>query len=120
MKGKESIPIKDQQRVFMSFEVEKEELARLHKAFVREVSQPGMSYNIQNAFHRHDYFGVKVTPLGANLTFLEGQEEDEVQALVDDAKGRLDQWFKDIRPWSPKEVDIERVSWLFCSLRYNI
>jgi hypothetical protein len=46
-----------------------------------------MSYNIQNAFHRQGYFGVKVTPLGANLTLLEGQEEGEVQALMDDAKG---------------------------------
>jgi hypothetical protein len=46
-----------------------------------------MSYNIQNAFHRQGYFGVKVTPLGASLTLLEGQEEGEVQALMDDAKG---------------------------------
>jgi hypothetical protein len=35
-----------------------------------------------------------------------------VQALRDDAKGWMEQWFKDIRPWSPKEIDITRVAWL--------
>jgi hypothetical protein len=53
-----------------------------------------------------------VTPLGANLVLLEGQEDGEVQALMDDAKGWLDQWFKHIRPWRPQEVDMERVIWL--------
>ncbi|GAU51106.1 hypothetical protein TSUD_141480 [Trifolium subterraneum] len=63
-------------------------------------------------FHRQGYFGVKVTPLGANLALLEGQEEGEIHALMDDTKGWLDQWFKVIRPWSPKEIDNERIIWL--------
>jgi hypothetical protein len=29
---------------------------------------------------------------------LEGQKEGEVQALLEDAKDWLDQWFKEIRP----------------------
>ncbi|MCI77434.1 hypothetical protein A2U01_0098704, partial [Trifolium medium] len=32
-----------------------------------------------------------VTPLGSNLTLLEGHEDGEVQALMDEAKGWLDQ-----------------------------
>jgi hypothetical protein len=62
-----------QNRVILSFEVAKEDLSRLKKAFIGEVIHPGMSYNIQNAFHRQGYFGVTVAPLGANLTLLEGQ-----------------------------------------------
>jgi hypothetical protein len=50
--------------------------------------------------------------LGSNLTLLEGQEEGEVQALMVDAKGWLDQWFVDIRPWSPDDIDVERTIWL--------
>jgi hypothetical protein len=111
-KGKELMTSRDPHRVLMSFEAKKEDLERLQKAFVGEVIQAGMSYNIQDAFHRQGYFGVKVTPLGANLTLLEGQEEGEVQVLIDDAKGWLDQWFKDIRPWNPKEIDNTRVAWL--------
>jgi hypothetical protein len=101
-----------QKRVILSFEAAKADVSRLQKAFIGEVIQPGMSYNIQNAFHRQGYFGVKVTPLGANLTLLEGQGEGEVQALRDDAKGWMEQWFKDICPWSPKEINTSPVAWL--------
>ncbi|MCH85843.1 hypothetical protein A2U01_0006695, partial [Trifolium medium] len=99
-------------RVVLSYEAEKEDMSRLQKSFIGEVEHPGMSYNIQNAFHSQGYFGVKVTPLGSNLTLLEGQEEGEVQALMEEAKGWLDQWFKDIRPWTPKDIDLDRNVWL--------
>jgi hypothetical protein len=101
-----------EQHVFLSYEADQEDLLRCQKAFIGVVAQPGMSYNIQEAFHMEGYFGVKVTPLGSNLTLLEGQEEGEVQALMVDAKGWLDQWFVDIRPWSPDDIDVERTIWL--------
>ncbi|GAU35280.1 hypothetical protein TSUD_274820 [Trifolium subterraneum] len=87
-----------QRRVTVSYEAEKDDMSRLKKAFTGVVVNLDMTYNIQNAFHAHGYFGVKVTPLGLNLTLLEGQEEVEVQALVDDAKEWMDQWFSEIRP----------------------
>ncbi|MCI03917.1 DUF4283 domain protein, partial [Trifolium medium] len=101
-----------QKRFVLSYEAEKEDMLRMKKAFIGVVVNPGMTYNIQNAFHTQGYFGVKVTPLGSNLTLLEGQEEGEVQALLEDAKDWLDQWFKEIRPWNPKDVDVDRVVWL--------
>ncbi|MCI29813.1 hypothetical protein A2U01_0051022, partial [Trifolium medium] len=67
-----------QRRVILSYEAEKNDMLRLKKCFIGEVIHPGMSYNIQSAFHRQGYFGVKVTPLGARLTLLDGQEEGEV------------------------------------------
>ncbi|MCH98559.1 hypothetical protein A2U01_0019564 [Trifolium medium] len=70
----------------LSFEAHKEDMERLKKAFVGEVVQPGMSYNLQNEFHMQGYFGVKVTPLGANLALLEGQEEGEVTALMEETR----------------------------------
>ncbi|MCH80280.1 hypothetical protein A2U01_0001046 [Trifolium medium] len=87
-----------QKHVVLSYEAEKEELLRLEKAFVGIVEHPGMTYNIQNVFHSQGYFGVKVTPLGSHLALLEGQEDGEVQALMEDAKDWLDQWFREIRP----------------------
>ncbi|GAU37335.1 hypothetical protein TSUD_395160 [Trifolium subterraneum] len=63
------------------------------KAFVGVVHEPSMTYNIQSAFHRQGYFGVKVTPLGANLALLEGQEDGEVKTLMEDAKGWMDQCY---------------------------
>jgi hypothetical protein len=43
---------------------------------------------------------------------LEDQEEGEVQDLINDAIIWLDQWFKEIPPWNPKDVDVDRVAWL--------
>ncbi|PNX58064.1 hypothetical protein L195_g059005, partial [Trifolium pratense] len=40
------------------------------------------------------------------------QEEGEVQALLDDAKVWMEQWFKEIRPWNSKDIDVERTIWL--------
>jgi hypothetical protein len=96
----------------LSYEAEKHDLLKLKKAFVGEVKQPGMTYRIQNAFHMQGYFGVKVTPLGSTLTLLEEQEEGEIQALMMDAKEWLDDWFQEIRPWNPKEIDRDRIIWL--------
>jgi hypothetical protein len=100
------------QHIILSYEAGQKDMERLKKAFIEVVAQPGMSYNIQEAFHREGYFGVKITPLGSNLTLLEGQEDGEVEALMEDAKGWLDQWFVEIRPWSPNEIDEERSIWL--------
>ncbi|PNY11622.1 hypothetical protein L195_g008233 [Trifolium pratense] len=95
-----------------SFVAEKQIIQNLQKAFVGVVEHPGMSYNIQEAFHMQGYFGVKITPLGANLVLLEDQVEGEIKALMEDAWGWLEQWFKEIRPWSSGEVDTDRLVWL--------
>jgi hypothetical protein len=99
-------------KVILKYEAEEKEVARLLKTYVGEANSPGTTYNIQNAFHSQGYFGVKVTPLGSNLALLAGQEEGEVETLMEDAKGWLDQWFSTIRPWKPKDVDMERIIWL--------
>jgi hypothetical protein len=52
----------DERHIFLSYEAEQEDLLRCQKAFIGVVAQPGMSYNIQEAFHREGYFGVKITP----------------------------------------------------------
>jgi hypothetical protein len=99
-------------RCVLSYDAAKDDMERLSRAFIGVVAHSGMSYNVQSAFHSQGCFGVKVTPLGSNLTLLEGQEEGEVQALMEEAKGWLDQWFVEIRPWSPNDIDIERNIWL--------
>jgi hypothetical protein len=103
---------KQEKRCILSYEAAKEDMERLQKAYIGVVAQAGMSYNIQSAFHSQGYFGVKVTPLGANLTLLEGQDDGEVKALMEEAKGWLDQWFVEIKPWSPNDIDVERTIWL--------
>jgi hypothetical protein len=60
---------RDKQNSVLSYVAEKDDVQRLKKCFIGEVIHPGSSYNIQNVFHSQGYFGVKVTPLGSNLTF---------------------------------------------------
>ncbi|GAU46956.1 hypothetical protein TSUD_403050 [Trifolium subterraneum] len=100
------------QSIILSYEAAKEDMEKLQKAFVGVVHEPGMTYNIQSSFHRQGYFGVKVTPLGANLALLEEQGDGEVKALMEYAKGWMDQWFKEIRSWCPSDLDAERTIWL--------
>ncbi|CAJ2637223.1 unnamed protein product [Trifolium pratense] len=101
-----------QQTIVLSYEAEKNDLLRMHKAFIGVVVTTGMTYNIQKVFHAQGYFGVKATPLGSNLILLEGREDGEMEALMEDAKDSLNQWFKEIRPWNPKDVDVARLVWL--------
>ncbi|MCI08394.1 hypothetical protein A2U01_0029471, partial [Trifolium medium] len=108
--------LRNQRRIIQaprwSYTVGKDTLLSLQKSYVGEVVHPGMSYNIQDEFHRQGYFGIKITPLGANLVLLEEQEEGEVRALIEDAKSWMEQWFREIRPWSTREVDSSRLVWL--------
>jgi hypothetical protein len=96
--GKGSKQGEAHKKVILKYEAEVKEVARMLKTFVGEGNNPGTTYNIQNALNSQGYFGVKITPLEANLALLEDQEEGNVEALLEDAKGWLNQWFSAIRP----------------------
>ncbi|MCI50241.1 hypothetical protein A2U01_0071485, partial [Trifolium medium] len=46
-------------RIAFSYDAEENDLLRLKKAFVGVDLHPGMTFNIQDAFHSQGYFGVK-------------------------------------------------------------
>lgn len=98
----------------LSFEVEEEIVQKLNKAFVGQVSRPRITYSIQDEFHKEGYFTIKATPLGANRVLLEAEDEGEIPALINDASEWLLNWFDEIRPWSPREIDNERLVWVRC------
>lgn len=58
------------------------------------------------------YFGVKVTPMGANICLLEEDFEGEITTLIKENPKWINQWFKDIRSWKHQDVDNERLIWL--------
>lgn len=45
-------------------------------------------YTIQNIFHVKQYFSIKVTPFGPNLCLLEGQEDRDLEPLVEEGVDR--------------------------------
>jgi AAA+ ATPase superfamily predicted ATPase len=89
----------------IEYNADKSDVKRFEKAFVGVAANPGTTYNIQNAFHAQGYFGVKITLIGSNLSLLEGQEDGEVEALMEDANEWLEEWFKEICRWNPKDVE---------------
>jgi hypothetical protein len=96
----------------IEYNADKSDVKRFEKAFVGVAANPGTTYNIQNALHAQGYFGVKITLIGSNLSLLEGQEDGEVEALMEDANEWLEEWFKEICRWNPKDVELERIIWL--------
>lgn len=98
----------------LKFDVAAERVQQCSKAFVGIVSKPGKTYEIQEEFHKHGVFSIKVTPLGSNRVILEAEEDDEIINLVNNDKEWLLEWFEEIRAWSPREIDNERCAWIRC------
>ncbi|XP_058726434.1 uncharacterized protein LOC131597779 [Vicia villosa] len=103
--------VRRDEKPVLTFESKEEDSSRLSKAYVGEVHNPGSAYNIQTHFEVEGIFSIKVTPLGANLCLLEETEEGFIRELIGDGQTWWRQWFKEVRPWSAREVDSERVVW---------
>lgn len=98
----------------LKFHVNEERIKKCSSAFIGKVAKVGTSYEIQEEFYRHGLFSIKAIPMGSNLVLLEAENVDDVPALVNDEKEWLLEWFDEIRAWSPKEIDSERIAWIRC------
>lgn len=96
-----------------------EEMELFKKMYVVVVKDVGSTYMVQEWLHMQGVFSIKVTPLGATLVLLEESEEGMIQALLEDAKEWINEFFEDIRQWNPKEIDKERVVWVRCYICYT-
>ncbi|KAI5411675.1 hypothetical protein KIW84_056664 [Lathyrus oleraceus] len=99
--------------IHLEYNHEEEEFwKRFNNAFMGEVENVGMTYNIQYLFQKEGFFCIKVTPLGGNLRLLEGRKEGAFENLVTNGASWLQKWFKEVRKWELEMVDGERVTWL--------
>lgn len=46
------------------------------------------------------------------MVLLEGRDDEDFHDYIEEAKGWLYQWFKELKPWSPSIVDEERLVWV--------
>ncbi|XP_028215124.1 uncharacterized protein LOC114397228 [Glycine soja] len=105
----------DQMGGELKYEAKVEDMKRLSIAMVGVVIHPGQSYLIQEHFAMQGVSTILVTPLGANMVLLEGSVDDEdFQGYIEEAKGWLQQWFKEIKPRNASIVDEERLVWVRC------
>ncbi|GKV33735.1 hypothetical protein SLEP1_g42199 [Rubroshorea leprosula] len=94
--------------------VEKDDMAWLERSFVGKARCTEIISTLQERFMMEGYFSAKVTPMGGNLVLLPCEVYEKLKHLVEEGRNWLDQWFTDIRPWSPHEVATERFTWLRC------
>ncbi|XP_058775700.1 uncharacterized protein LOC131649953 [Vicia villosa] len=96
----------------LQFNMEESEMKRFAEAFVGVVEVPGSTYNIQGALHAEGHFSIKATQMGANLCLLEEMEEGDLVTLIREEPEWFGKWFSDIHPWTPEDVDNERLTWI--------
>lgn len=68
----------------------------------------------QKKLHMEGLFGVRATPFGANLVLLETYELKNVGDYISGNVNQAQEWFNEIKPWEPKDVDRERLIWIKC------
>lgn len=98
----------------MEFSVGMDQIHKLGNAYVGKVCIPGTTYCFQDELHRQGYFDMKATPMGANLVLLETDDVEDMQSLINDGREWLTQWFSEVQPWRPREIDNERLTWIRC------
>ncbi|XP_058740938.1 uncharacterized protein LOC131613268 [Vicia villosa] len=96
----------------LEFTPDNDILNSLSKAYVGEVGDPASTLNMQAQFYAEGFFSIKCTSIGANLCLLEDENEGVLKEMVEGGSAWLGQWFKEVRAWSPREVDKERVAWV--------
>ncbi|XP_058755922.1 uncharacterized protein LOC131629137 [Vicia villosa] len=101
-------------RSHLSFKVEEETLKKYEKTYVGIVKEAGLAFNIKKAFHEEGIFSIMVTALGANMCVLEDLIEGEAERFIEERKVWWKVWFKEIIPWEPQDVDLERMAWIKC------
>ncbi|XP_058776839.1 uncharacterized protein LOC131651188 [Vicia villosa] len=82
---------------------------RFRGAYVGEVRYASLTYNLQEVLDGEGVFGIKITPLGANLCLMEARDDKDVfNDLIEDKDSILEKWLGKIQPWKPEAVDKER------------
>ncbi|GKV45171.1 hypothetical protein SLEP1_g52281 [Rubroshorea leprosula] len=100
--------------VGFEYNVKAEEYTWLDGCYVGKVHNVEMVRNLQEKFYMEGYFSCRIRAMGGKLVLLDGDDKDEVKALVEMASEWLGRWFEEVRPWSPEMVADERFVWIRC------
>lgn len=96
----------------LKMHVEEEDLIRYGRDFTRMLRDPKVAYEIKKNFLQEGIFTIRVTMLGPNLFLLEDLIFGEVGIFIDERRKWWEQWLRSIRPWEPKNVDLEIFAWI--------
>lgn len=105
---------KDEEWYGLEYNVEQEEMEWLKKCYVAEVKRPNVVLFLQERLCMQGYQSVKVTPMGGSLVMLYPDDEGEILDMISKGSPWMNELFVSVRPWSPKEVSVDRTVWLRC------
>ncbi|GKV52012.1 hypothetical protein SLEP1_g58621 [Rubroshorea leprosula] len=69
---------------------------------------------MQEKLYMEGYFACSVKPMGGRFMLLSCEDKEELKDLVENTTDWLDQWFDEIKPYSPSIVASEGLVWVKC------
>ncbi|GLT45722.1 hypothetical protein SLA2020_195340 [Shorea laevis] len=105
---------KEQTRTEKEYNPRREDWEWLEGCSVGTLRSLQLAPVIQERLYMEGMFAIKTKTMGGKLILLEGDDKEELKEIVENAKQWLNQWFDDIKPWSPNMVATERFVWLKC------
>lgn len=91
---------------------EAEDKSRFEKAYLGVVEILCNTYKMQELLNVKGYFDLKVTMLGSKLCLLEERALKMLEDIIDRDRVWLSNWFNEIRPCKPCDMDFERLTCL--------
>lgn len=98
----------------ITFDPEDSDFEWLTECFVGVTHDHVIPFLLEKNLHLNGILTVKVTPMGGNLVLLKATDKEEIPSLIKDVGDMLEQWFLDIRPWSPTDTGTNRNTWIRC------
>lgn len=98
----------------MNFNIQEVEMKWLDKCYVAKVHSPTIVDSVQDRILEAGVTSVRVFPMGGSQVLLKPVEGEDLEELINNTGGFLENWFNRIVKWSPMEVPRERYTWIRC------
>lgn len=98
----------------LDFNIHEVEMKWLEKCYVGEVHSPTMVESVQDRILEEGVTSMRVIPMGVSHVLLKPVEGEDLEELINDSGGFLDNWFSRNVKWLPMEVSRERYTWIRC------
>lgn len=98
----------------IDFTITEVEMKWLEKCYVAEVHSPTMVDSVQDRILEEGVTSVRVVPIGGSQVLLKPVDGEDLEDLIRDTGGFLENWFSRIVKWTPMEVPREHYTWIRC------
>lgn len=98
----------------LHYDAEEEEMVWLRKCYIGQVHNPDADFLLQNKLLEDGLSSIRVTLMSGDLVLIKVANGEDFSELVKEVEDLFENWFKDLRPWTPTEVEKEHYAWIRC------